>query len=67
MSGDTFMLIMTSFLGFLAIFYVIGFFRGRQIQKTNEQIEQNQHNLIALQERQVSALERIATQLEKRQ
>ncbi len=67
MNSETLTYVVTGFLCLLTVLYVIGVVRGRRMQRTNEKIEKNQRNLIALQERQVSALERIATQLEKRQ
>ena len=53
-------------IGLLAAMVLVGIPRGRRMQKTNEQIEANQRRLIEIQERQATAMERIANALEHR-
>ncbi len=78
MSNDTFLTIAFSLMiGMFALMLIIGIPRGKRMQKTNEKIAANQAKQIELneqmqrrqlefQERQMAAMERIATAQERR-
>ncbi len=66
MSEDVLVYAALAFIVVVTIMFALGLRRGRNVQATNEQIATNQQRQIALHERQVAALERIAESLEKR-
>ncbi|MBT8456540.1 MAG: hypothetical protein HKO95_13475 [Rhodobacteraceae bacterium] len=66
MTADTFIWFAAFVIVVILVMLVFLIRRFRGMQDTNARIEQNQRRAIELQERQTTAIERIAESLEKR-